>query len=175
MFCNKCGAQLADSAVFCNKCGNAVQSGKQMVKGTPAAGERTRQKKGKKAGWVWILLPVIIVAAAAVCVIFLRKPEKTEEPETPEKPDIYGTWMDADGAVTFTFQENGTVRISGLSDVLGVELFTFTEVDSDTFQLKANTDIELLRMISVNLNYEISGDEMTAEIAGLTYELTKQE
>ena len=54
-------------------------------------------------------------------------------------------------------------------------MFTFTEVDGDTLQLKADTGNKLLNLISLNLNYEISGDVMTVEVAGNTYRLIKQD
>lgn len=80
MFCNKCGAQLADSAAFSNQCGNAKQA----------------------------------------------------------------------------TLENGTIRIGGLAHTLGANVFTFTEVDGNTLQLKADTENKLLNLISLNLDYEIS-------------------
>lgn len=95
--------------------------------------------------------------------------------DTFQKISLYGTWTDESGVISFTFQENGTIRIGGLADTLGADLFTFTEVDDDTLQLKADTGNKLLNLISLNLNYEISGDVMTVEIAGNTYQLIKQD
>lgn len=95
--------------------------------------------------------------------------------DTFQSISLYGTWTDESGVITFTFQENGTIRIGGLADTLGADLFTFTEVDGDTLQLKADTGNKLLNLISLNLNYEISGDVMTVEIAGNTYQLIKQD
>lgn len=97
-----------------------------------------------------------------------------DTPDVFQSISLYGTWMDSSGVISFTFQENGTIRIGGLSDTLGADLFTFTEVDNDTLQLKADSDNMLLSMISLNLNYEISGNAMTVEIAGQTYQLIKQ-
>jgi len=95
--------------------------------------------------------------------------------DTFQRISLYGTWTDESGVISFTFQENGTIRIGGLADTLGADLFTFTEVDGDTLQLKADTGNKLLNLISLNLNYEISGDVMTVEIAGNTYQLIKQD
>lgn len=285
MFCNKCGAQLADSAAFCNQCGNAIQatmlSGKQNVPKTPAINTGMGQKKIPRV--LWLLLPIIILIAVVLCVIFLKKPDiygtwvdeqgmiaftfekngnlrvsgknnilgadlfqftedkegnltlqakeisgdmislnmkyelsedmlditvlgqnftlyRTDEEniilevlETPEeaqevaagavedaldtfqRTSLYGTWTDESGVISFTFQENDTIRIGGLADTLGADLFTFTEVDDDTLQLKADTGNTLLNLISLNLNYEIYGDVMTMEIAGNTYQLIKQD
>lgn len=87
---------------------------------------------------------------------------------------LYGTWSDNSGILTITFKENNTVRIAGLEDTLGVELFTFSEYDNDTLQLKADTDNKLLGMIKLNMDYEISGDTLTVSIAGQRFQLKKQ-
>lgn len=285
MFCNKCGAQLADSAAFCNQCGNAIQatmsSGKQTVPKTPVINTGMGQKKIPKV--LWLLLPIIILIVVVLCVISLKKPniygtwvdeqgligftfaengnlrvsgknnilganlfqfvedkegnltlqakgisgdiislnmkyelsedmlditvlgqnftlyltdeenmilEVLENPEeaqevmaeavedvldTFQSISLYGTWTDESGVISFTFQENGTIRIGGLADTLGADLFTFTEVDGDTLQLKADTGNKLLNLISLNLDYEISGYVMTVQIARNTYRLIKQD
>lgn len=87
---------------------------------------------------------------------------------------LYGTWEDANGAVSFTFKDDGTIRIGGLDDTLGADLFTYTEVDNNTLELKAASDSKLLNMFSVDMDYKISGDTMTVELLGQTYQLTKQ-
>ncbi len=88
---------------------------------------------------------------------------------------LYGTWADSNDVISFTFRENGTIRIGGLTDILGADLFTFVEIDNNTLQLKADTDNKLLNMISLQLNYEISEDVMTIEIAGQTFQLKRKE
>ena len=281
MFCNKCGAQLPDTAVFCGKCGKAVQhtlpSGRQSVPKKPVTNRKIQQRKKPKA--LWLLLPVILLIVVAFCVIFLKKStiygtwmdeqgmmaftfekdgnlrisgknnllgadlfqytdnkkdtltlstgnnmfyldvpyeiskdkleltiydrhltlyrsdknmlqEITENPEevqdivesavedamdTFQHLSLYGTWTDSSGMISFTFQKDGTIRIGGLSDTLGADLFTYTEVDSNTLQLKADTDNKLLNLISLNLDYKISDGVLTVEIAGNTYQLIKQE
>ena len=95
--------------------------------------------------------------------------------DTFQHLSLYGTWTDSSGMISFTFQKDGTIRIGGLSDTLGADLFTYTEVDSNTLQLKADTDNKLLNLISLNLDYKISDGVLTVEIAGNTYQLIKQE
>ena len=97
-----------------------------------------------------------------------------EYPELLENEPIYGTWTDSDGSIFFTFSENGTIRIGGLSDILGVELFTFTVEDDNTLLLKADLDNPFLNTVSFKLSYAILGDFMAVEIAGITYKLIKQ-
>ena len=94
--------------------------------------------------------------------------------DTVQVYSLYGMWTDSYGAISFTFSEDGTLRVSGL-DALSVDAFTFTEVDDDTLQLKANTDNQLAGMLGLNMDYEISGDTMTVTIAGQSYTLIKQE
>ena len=94
--------------------------------------------------------------------------------DTVQVYSLYGIWTDSYGAISFTFSEDGTLRVSGL-DALSVDAFTFTEVDDDTLQLKANTDNQLAGMLGLNMDYEISGDTMTVTIAGQSYTLIKQE
>ena len=58
---------------------------------------------------------------------------------------------------------------------MSVDAFTFTEVDDDTLQLKANTDNPVAGMLGLNMDYEISGDTRTVTIAGQSYTLIKQD
>ena len=95
--------------------------------------------------------------------------------DTVQILSLYGTWSDSYGAVSFTFQKDGKIRISGLEDTLGVDVFTFTEVDDDTLQLKAESDNPILGAVGVNLDYEITGDTMTVSIAGKTFKLVKKD
>ena len=88
---------------------------------------------------------------------------------------LYGTWSDSYDAVCFTFQEDGKLRISGLEDTLGVDVFTFSEVDSDTLQLKAESDVPIIGAVSINMDYEISGDTMTVTMIGKSLTLVKKE
>ena len=95
--------------------------------------------------------------------------------DTVQILSLYGTWSDSYGAVSFTFQKDGKIRISGLEDALGVDVFTFTEMDDDTLQLKAESDNPILGAVGVNLDYEITGDTMTVSIAGRTFKLVKKD
>lgn len=98
--------------------------------------------------------------------------------ETLDKVQIYslyGTWSDSYGAVSFTFQEDGIIKISGLEDTLNLSVFTFTEVDDDTLELKAESSNPLLGILSVNMDYEINGDTMDVSIAGKTLKLMKKD
>lgn len=159
MFCSKCGAQLADSAAFCNQCGNAMRatlpSGKQNVPPTSVINKGMGQKKIPKV--LWLLLPIIILIAVVICVVSLKK------------PDIYGTWVDEQGLIAFTFAENGSLRVSGRNNILGVDLFQFAEDKEGNLTLQAKGISG--DMISLNMKYELSGDMMDITVLGQDFTL----
>lgn len=95
--------------------------------------------------------------------------------DTVQIYSLYGTWTDSYGAISFTFSEDGKLRVSGMSDILSVDAFTFTEVDDDTLQLKADTDNPIAGMVGLNMDYEIEGASMTVSIAGKKINLVKKE
>ena len=284
MFCEKCGAQLPDTAKFCNKCGNALRKKvnnkrMQITKVQNYVSNRTTRtsvSEKRNRGLLGILLVVIIAIAVIAVVIFGGIKKKTNiygtwtdankimtltfakdgnlrisgasnvfgadifqfteedgvlhlqaqglagigvdleyeivddtlfiniigqsmtlyrsedsaaaedigdtvENWVEDKLDavqvysLYGTWTDSNGAISFTFSEDGKVRISGMSDILSVDAFTFTEVDDDTLQLKADTDNPIAGMVGLNMDYEIEGDTMTVSIAGKEVKLVKKE
>lgn len=98
-----------------------------------------------------------------------------EAMDTVQIAFLYGTWTDSYGTVSFTFNKDGTIRITGLDDTLGVEAFTFTEVDDDTLQLKADSDNAILGAVGLNMDYEIEGNTMTVTLAGKELKLVKKE
>lgn len=207
MYCNKCGAQLPNTAEFCNHCGTLLA---QKNRKAPIAAQSLLVP-----GIVVILLVLIVlffvsknknedaarsiskemhndeIASGSDTIVHdrnmtvndemtagyagMEQTENTQEyPELLENESIYGTWTDSDGSIFFTFSENGTIRIGGLSDILGVELFTFTVVDDNTLLLKADLDNPFLNAVSFKLSYAILGNFMAVEIAGMTYKLIKQ-
>lgn len=95
--------------------------------------------------------------------------------DTVQVYSLYGTWTDSYGAISFTFSEDGKLRVSGLEDTLSVDAFTFSEVDDDTLQLKAESDNPIIGVVGLNMDYEIEGDTMTVSIAGKELKLVKKE
>lgn len=87
---------------------------------------------------------------------------------------LYGTWTDSSGVISFTFSEDGKLRVSGLEDTLAVDAFIFSEVDNDTLQLKADSDNPFVGAVGLNMDYEIEGDSMTVSIAGKELTLVKK-
>lgn len=84
---------------------------------------------------------------------------------------LYGTWADSSGTISFSFNKDETLLISGW-DTLGLNAFTFSEVDDDTLALKAKGD-NPLAAISLNMDYEIQGHTMTVSIMGKQLRLEK--
>ena len=93
MFCEKCGAQLPDTAGFCNKCGNALRKNVNtvrtpMMKPPDAAINQKKpdsvpKKNGKESSkifWRIFLLLVLMVIAAVIVVGAVKK-----------RTNIYGT------------------------------------------------------------------------------------
>lgn len=162
MFCEKCGAQLPDTAGFCNKCGNAlrknVNTAAPMMKAPntainqkkPASVPKKNDKESSKS-LVRILLPVVLIVIVAVIVIGVVK----------KKTSIYGTWTDANKTMTFTFNKDGNLRISGANNILGADAFQFTE-EKGVLHLQAAG----LAGIGFDLEYEIVGDTLHIKIAG---------
>lgn len=190
MFCSKCGTQLSDTAVFCNKCGNTIQkSENHMVK----------EKYSSKIRIVLIGIVCILICILVILAITKNMSNTNEEEnrkmdggkssiygtwtdDSQEENDLdearsklYGAWSDKEGNLTITFNDDNTVRVSGLGDSFGVELFTFTEEDDDTFQLKAYTDNAMLQKVGLNMDYKISGNTMVVTIAGQEFHLKKDD
>ena len=59
MFCNKCGAEIEDTAVFCSQCGNSILGGEQAAKKEISSGARAAQRKTIDA--ICVLLAAVVV------------------------------------------------------------------------------------------------------------------
>ena len=162
MFCEKCGAQLPDTAQFCNKCGNTLRKSTNMVQAPIRKKPNVSQNfkmpslsSGKKNKGLFkilagIVLLIVLVIFAVVVFSGIQK-----------KTSIYGTWADANKTITFTFNEDGNLRISGSNNVLGADAFQFTEEDG-VLHLQAQGLIG----IALDLEYEISDDTLNISVMG---------
>lgn len=92
--------------------------------------------------------------------------------------DLYGTWTYRDSSgnevFTVTFQENGYVRINDGLGIIGVDLFTFSEIDNSTLLLKAETEDFWGELISFNMPYELYGKELHLSIYGHELDLVNE-
>lgn len=73
MFCDKCGAQLADTAKFCNKCGNTIKKAEENIKAPVQEVYTDSMTSGKKKQPVRmnkkIMAIVAIVAIVGIVII----------------------------------------------------------------------------------------------------------
>lgn len=90
--------------------------------------------------------------------------------------DLYGEWADENGQLSLTIMEDGNIRVSAGSGLLGADLLTFTEVDNNTLNLKVNAAgiIDFIDLLSLQMDYEILGDDMAVYILGDTYLLKRK-
>lgn len=181
MFCEKCGTQLSDTASFCNRCGNTVRKKENISK---LSGIKINKKSR-----CMIAISVLVIFTGIILILGIdsmktKKSTSTEsgaevlskEPLEPvETVSIYGTWVDSSRTIYFTFQEDGRLRISGLEDTLGVDVLTFSEVDDNTLQLKAESENVIIGAIGIHMDYEISDDTMKVSLAGNTLKLVKKD
>ena len=93
--------------------------------------------------------------------------------------DLYGTWIyrESSGNEVFsiTLQENGYVRINDGLGIIGVDLFTFSELDNSTLLLKAETEDSWGELLSFNMPYELYGKELHLSIYGYELDLVNED
>ena len=82
--------------------------------------------------------------------------------------DLYGEWSDENGLLSLTIMEDGKIRVGAGEGILGAELFTYTEVDNNTLNMKVNA-AGLVDLVSMQLDYELLGDDLTVYLLGTTY------
>lgn len=82
--------------------------------------------------------------------------------------DLYGEWSDENGLLSLTIMEDGKIRVGAGEGILGAELFTYTEVDNNTLNMKVNAT-GLVDLVSMQLDYELLGDDLTVYLLGSTY------
>lgn len=88
---------------------------------------------------------------------------------------LYGTWTNSSGTFTLTIGKDGTVKIADSTGTFGADAFTYTEVDDDTVRLKVASENFLANMLSIDMDYYVSGETLTISALGNSYELTRKE
>ena len=171
IFCNQCGASVSVTASFCNKCGNtlrkstgAVQPQARIIHNAGMSSKKHSLVSGEKNKGLFkilagiVLFMVLIIIAMAV-ISGIKK-----------RTSIYGTWTDANQTVSFTFNEDGNLRISGANNILGADAFQFTEEDG-VLHLQAQG----LLGAGFDLGYEIEDDMLSISILGQNITLYRVE
>lgn len=87
--------------------------------------------------------------------------------------DLYGEWADENSLLSLTIMEDGNIRVGAGSGLLGAELLTFTEVDNNTLNLKVNA-AGVIELVSLQMDYDLIGDQMRVSIFGNTYLLKRK-
>lgn len=87
---------------------------------------------------------------------------------------LYGTWTNSSGTFTLTIGKDGTVKIADSTGTFGADAFTYTEVDDDTVRLKVASENFLANMLSIDMDYYVSGETLTISAMGNSYELTRK-
>lgn len=87
---------------------------------------------------------------------------------------LYGTWTNSSGTFTLTIGKDGTVKIADSTGTFGADAFTYTEVDDDTVRLKVASENFLANMLSIDMDYYVSGETLTVSALGKSYELTRK-
>lgn len=147
MFCDKCGTQLPDTASFCNKCGNTIKKREDVVQYSAPKMDNKKQKTGGKKGVIIGILIVAVLLIAGMAVMILSK----------NKPSIYGVWTDENETIVLTFEENGTLNVAGQNNVLGADMFQFTEGEGCIYIKMEGTKVD---MASVKMEYELIDNTM---------------
>ena len=87
---------------------------------------------------------------------------------------LYGTWTNSSETFTLTIGKDGTVKIADSTGTFGADAFTYTEVDDDTVRLKVASENFLANMLSIDMDYYVSGETLTVSALGQNFELTRK-
>lgn len=182
MYCKKCGSYSDRETSYCAKCGAPMGDRTGSIK---------KQKEDSTKRIMVLLCATVVVLAGALLFVLGRQSgqsqqssnkevqeagtwEDSENPPVPEEKNaLYGTWKDVDGKVTFTFYEDGTIRISGGTGLLGANLFTFKEVGDHTLLLMVDSIDESLDVLNMSMQYTITDEVMVVEIGDQAFQLTR--
>lgn len=145
MFCSKCGAELADTAVFCNKCGNQMSN--NLAKGVNNSLKKTDSGNKKP---IFMLAGIGVVVVVAILIVFM----------VIGRPSLYGTWTTGDDLLTIKIADDDYISISGSENIIGDNRLKFTE-NSGALILQAENISE-----TSPIAYELKKDTLTFNIAG---------
>ena len=154
MFCNKCGAEIEDTAVFCSQCGNSILGGEQAAQKEISSGARAAQRKTIDA--ICVLLAAVVVTGIILALVIRFSGGSSQ-------PDICGTWTALDGSMTITFQEDGSMTITFQedgsmtifwNDYIAEEIYHFVDNKNHTITVEWDSDEKQI------MGYEFSGDIM---------------
>lgn len=179
MFCNKCGAELKDTATFCNKCGNQIKrqtsGGGKKTFNVPKitvgrTGDSAQNSKPMFIKWGAGLLGVLIVVTAVILIFAMRKPV------------ILGTWQAGDLYLNFSsmgtgITTTGDMHFSGSDNIFGNDTITFflDEEDGTLSLWLEDENSETLDFSFIHMDYELARKTLTLSVDGQTMVFHRQE
>lgn len=89
--------------------------------------------------------------------------------------DLYGTWISEDGTFALTLSSDGKVRVADASNLLGVDVLSYREIDKDTLGLKAEGNNIILNMVEITMDYQLLGNELTVEFLEYEFVLIRED
>ncbi|MCM1090928.1 MAG: hypothetical protein NC092_05520 [Butyrivibrio sp.] len=178
MICKNCGAQIEDEVlnVYCKNCGHKIL--KNDTDGTDPEGQGEKKKGRSFKKWYFAALAGVVLLSCVIIMLVVMPGQNFRggwpwETKVDTKAQLYGKWSDENGLLSMTFREDDTVRIGAGSGFLGADLFTFTEEGGHTLYLKANAEGMFGELLSLQVDYEMRGDEMKVSFLGMEYLLKR--
>ena len=199
MFCPNCGTKCPDNAKFCPECGKNFDVSKEKTKKSVPLSVLLISIIGLLI--IFVLLGVVIYMVMksdsresnrnippTLCPVseeeqeqgnydseeaYQNKVEDIVSTDEDSVEDLYGSWTDKENLLSLSFLENGDVRISDKTGLIGVELMTYDIAWEGTLEFKAKTD-GIFGFLSYEVKYKLVGDTMTIEILGKTFELYRK-
>ena len=198
MFCPNCGTKCPENAKFCLECGINFDVSKEKAKKSVPLSVLLISIIGLLI--IFVLLGIVIymitksdnresnrnIASTSCPVseeqeqgnddseeVYQNKVEDIVSTDEDSVEDLYGSWTDKENLLSLSFLENGDVRISDKTGLIGVELMSYDIAWGGTLEFKAKTD-GIFGFLSYEVKYNLIGDTMTIEILGKTFELYRK-
>lgn len=131
MVCNKCGAQMSDTAKFCNRCGEAI--GEKAV----------RKKTKKKASKIPRVINIVVLSLNMVLIIaglmVMKSTEQSAESVPTVKQGEYNMILNLGYLYNDSDMTATVVRINGFEIMIPSEVeadgkvYTVTSIDENVF------------------------------------------
>jgi DNA-directed RNA polymerase subunit RPC12/RpoP len=171
-YCGQCGAQIEDEIlqVRCPQCGHKLLTKEEEHQVMQE--ENQTENTGSKKLWY------IVGGIAAIIVILLCLLVGIQNSGSSSKKKLYGEWVTDNGALSMTFQEDGTLRIGAGAGLLGADAFTYEIVDDNTLQFQVEADGivgQIADLFSIEVDYAVEGDELKITLFETDYLLHKKE
>ena len=128
MFCVKCGNQMPDESTYCDNCGSSVETQSQTE--TVEELKEEKPKKAKKKKWLFLFIPVVVIAALVICyfafnICFSHEwtdatctiPKTCSKCERTEGEALGHTWVEATCIVPKTCEVCGETEGEALGHI----------------------------------------------------------